>query len=295
MTTRTIHAALRVSLCAAAVLLFASAPASAEDSYAEVLFLRGDVTAQRRGAPLEAKVGTRLVSGDTIVAGADSGASLRLFGGLEATDHDHVQVKANTTLAIESLAETAGAPKKGVLGLIKGALSWITGGSGEAKRDVQVHAPTTIGGVRGTEFRMIVEAPGSTRIEVLEGTVNTTGASSELDVGPGKGSRVRPGGEPETLHPLPAAPTVKAGDGGALDRFSFQWSKVQGAASYVVEIALEESFTRIVYEQGEEATQHEPVSAKLPEHAGAFYWRVSAVDADGYQGFYSAAGSFTLP
>ncbi len=293
MTTRPTPATLLACVLLAA-LLGAVGSASAADGHAEVLYLRGDVTAKGAGGAKALSVGTKLVPGDTITAGADSGASLRLFGGLKATDHDHVQVKAGTTLEIASLGE-GGGPKKGVLSLLKGALSYITGGSGEVERDVQVKTRTTIGGVRGTEFRIVVEASEATRVETLEGTVNVAGAKSDLDVTAGSGSRVAADAEPEELHPLPVAPQLAGRTEGTLDRFRLQWQAVDGAASYVVEIALEESFTRIVYEAGEEATTHEPVSVALPEQAGTFFWRVSAVDADGYQGFYSRPGSFRLP
>jgi hypothetical protein len=183
---------------------------------------------------------------------------------------------------------------------LKGAVEVVTSGSAESRKQVEVETPTAIGGVRGTEFRVAVEpaagdAPVATRVETLDGNVMTAASGAEATVGGGFGSRARQGSPPDPPRPLPLAPApVEPADGTAIDTFAFRWEPVDGAVVYVLEIAEDGGFLRV--DQRFEIVDPEfaPASASVPRQTEPLYWRVSAVDAEGFRGLTSPPRSFTI-
>ena len=71
---------------------------------------------------------------------------------------------------------------------------------------------------------------------------------------------------------------------------AFEWSATAQAASYLLEVATDASFTNIVYSATVNATSHTSTSSLNPETL--YYWRVRAENACG-PGAYSATFSFT--
>lgn len=269
-------------------------------SNAEILFVRGDVRVETGDSrSLAVGIGARLLPGDVVVTGADGAASLRLFGAEDAPDHDHVQVRSDSRLEIGQLfVSKEGGFRAGAVRLLKGAVDFVTSGSTERRRQIEVETPTIIGGVRGTGYRVVIEGDeaASTRVETLEGTVFSAAEADEVAVAGGFGSRGNEGEPPGAPTPLLAGPSLSSPASGAtLESFVFLWSEVPGAVSYVVEIALEPEFARIVYRATPDLARHDPVDARLPEQDTPYWWRVSAVDGDDFQGMNSEAGSFVLP
>ncbi len=263
-----------------------------QDSSAEVLYLAGGVSATHAdGAAVEVAVGTRLVAGDTLVTAADGLASLRLIGHEESLEHDHMLVSSGTTVVIADVFVDAERKQRNVvLKLLDGLVEIVTAHSGEGRTAIDVETPTAIGGVRGTEFRVAVEpaadaAPVATRVETLDGAVELQGQGEVLAVTGGHGSRVREGEAPGPLHPLPPAPVLAdPPDGARPAAFAFRWEPVDGAAGYVVEIAEDAAFHRLAHRAAVDGPEYAPAQVRLPLREAGYHWRVSAVDADGFQG-----------
>jgi hypothetical protein len=269
---------------------------------AEVLYVRGQVTARAAGgATLPAGVGARLEVGDVLVTGADGSASLRLIGAEQSLDHDHLFVDPDSELEIAQLLVTEDRGwRSALVRLFKGAVEVVTSGSAESRKQVEVETPTAIGGVRGTEFRIAVEpaagdAPVATRIESLDGNVMTAAAGAEVTVGGGFGSRAREGSPPDPPRPLPPAPALVApAEGAAIETFAFRWEPVDGAASYVLEIAEDGGFLRVDQRIETVDPEFAPDRAALPQQSDPLHWRVSAVDDEGFRGLTSPPRSFTI-
>lgn len=272
-------------------------------SSAELLYTRGAVTARSAsGTGLPAGIGARLQTGDVLVTGSDGSASVRLIGVGESLEHDHMFVDAGSEVEIaQLLVVEEGGWRSAFVKLVKGAVEVVTSGSAESKKQVEVETPTAIGGVRGTEFRVTVEeatdgSPLATRVETLDGNVMTAASGAEVTVGAGFGSRTRQGQPPDPPRALPRAPLpTQPADGGTLDGFEFRWDPVDGAAVYVLEIALDDEFLHI--DQKVETTEPylTPASASLPIQDGPLHWRVSVIGAEGFRGPASAPRSFIVP
>jgi hypothetical protein len=136
----------------AAVLLgFTSAGLAADAG--EVKTATGSVHLERAGKKLPVKIGMAVQQSDTLVTGADGSA------GVTFTDNSLLSVGPNSVLAIEkySFDTTTHAGqfdtsmKKGTLAVISGK---IVKQSPEAMR---VRTPSSIMGVRGTEFVVKVD------------------------------------------------------------------------------------------------------------------------------------------
>ena len=136
----------------AAVLLGFASTAIAADA-GQIKTATGTVHLERSGKKLPVKIGMPVLQSDTVVTGADGAA------GITFTDNSLLSVGPNSVLAIDKYAfdSTTHAGqfdtslKKGTLAVISGK---IVKQSPEAMR---VRTPSSIMGVRGTEFVVKVD------------------------------------------------------------------------------------------------------------------------------------------
>ena len=139
-------------LTLAAVLLgFATAGLAADAG--EIKTATGTVHLERGGKKLPVKVGMPVQQSDTVVTGADGSA------GITFTDNSLLSVGPNSVLAIDKYAfDTTTHVGQFDTNLKKGTLAVISGKivkqSPEAMR---VRTPSSIMGVRGTEFVVKVD------------------------------------------------------------------------------------------------------------------------------------------
>ena len=139
-------------LTVAAVLLgFATAGLAADAG--EIKTATGTVHLERAGKKLPVKVGMPVQQSDTVVTGADGSA------GITFTDNSLLSVGPNSVLAIDKYAfDTTTHVGQFDTNLKKGTLAVISGKivkqSPEAMR---VRTPSSIMGVRGTEFVVKVD------------------------------------------------------------------------------------------------------------------------------------------
>ena len=138
---------LLLSGLAAAIACLATAPVSA-DSVGQVKVSAGSVFIERAGKRLPGPVGTNVEASDNIVTGSDGSA------GITFVDNSRLSLGPSSTLAISRFnfnpttheGNFDSALKRGTLSVISGKL---------AKRSpdaMTVSTPSTILGVRGTEF-----------------------------------------------------------------------------------------------------------------------------------------------
>lgn len=177
-----------------------------------------------------------------------------------------------------------------------GAGTGASAGTGGAP-GFRVETPQGVLGVRGTEFRVVVEpASAQTRGEVLEGRVAVNGLqgrSAQL-VSAGQGVVVDRRGEVTPPSPLPAAPDL-SGLPQHHDRplLRFTLRAAPGVRAYRGQVATEEHFEQILADQRSPVTQGQAELrfADLPD--GTYLLRLRAEDAQGLQGLDSRL-AFTL-
>ncbi len=285
---------------AVAPLLRAGEPAGLYVTYAvrrrgrtvgSVVAVRGDVSTGAPGAERTPVVlGARLAEGDWLRTGADSIAVIIL------EDKSRVRVGAQSELRLKAIMLTHDGTRRVRLELPSGHIESIVRPAG-ANSQFEIISGTSVAGVRGTTFRVAATADGaadggSTRLETLEGLVGLDAASTTVDVPKGKGTQALAGRPPEPPRDLLPAPSVSGpyfGSIGGNKRLA--WRAAAGAGAYRVEVARDAGFVNGYARIETKAT--EILAASVPG-AGRWYWRVTAVDPDGFVGFASKTYAFEL-
>ena len=173
---------------------------------------------------------------------------------------------------LRGYAEVRGAKREGPLRLVTG------------------HA---IAGVRGTVFRLALPEDKTTRLETTEGTVHFAGTRGTSFVTRGEGSRVDASGYPERVRSLLLEPRIleplrgvrRMGD-------VLAWLPVPHADTYRVEFARTAQFDDAYWSV---STTRDRLLVSDAHTPGQWFWRVTAVDRDGFSGFSSKIYAFTVP
>jgi hypothetical protein len=143
---------MRKALIMAVVLAIAGPVAAADVGLVKVA--KGDVRVERNGAKLPVVVGMGLAASDVIVTGADGSA------GITFTDNSLVSVGPGSVFAIDKysfdttthVGEFQGSLKQGRLAAVSGKMVK------QSPESMKIRTPSSIMGVRGTEFVVQVDA-----------------------------------------------------------------------------------------------------------------------------------------
>jgi hypothetical protein len=135
-----------------AVGLLGFATVSLADDVGQIKVMAGTVHLEREGKRLPAQVGMAVRQSDSLITGFDGTA------GVTFTDNSLLSVGPNSTLAIDRYAfdstthagQFDASLKKGSLAVVSGKIVKQSPGA------MRVHTPTSIMGVRGTEFAVKV-------------------------------------------------------------------------------------------------------------------------------------------
>ena len=137
-------------IIAAGLLCFASV--SVANDVGQIKVMAGTVHLEREGKRFPAQVGMAVRQSDSLITGFDGTA------GVTFTDNSLLSVGPNSTLAIDRYAfdstthagQFDASLKKGSLAVVSGKIVKQSPGA------MRVHTPTSIMGVRGTEFAVKV-------------------------------------------------------------------------------------------------------------------------------------------
>jgi len=126
--------------------------AAAADGIATVKSFRGDVRIERAGSELPVAVGTALQQADTVVTGSDGSA------GLTFADDTLISLGARSRFVIDRYRfDRASKGGEFQSTLSRGRMAVVSGKIAKSQIDaMKVRTPTSLLGVRGTEF--VVEA-----------------------------------------------------------------------------------------------------------------------------------------
>ena len=131
-----------------AVVLLGTAGVASADDVGRVKVAKGSVAIERAGRILPATVGMALHEGDVVVTGRDGAA------GVTFNDDSLLSVGPDSALAIDRFAfDTTTHAGRFDASLRQGTLSAVSGKIARQSPDaMKVRTPSTILGVRGTEF-----------------------------------------------------------------------------------------------------------------------------------------------
>lgn len=246
---------------------------------AVVTHVTGNVRVKPADGPFRPlTVGERITGGETVLTGPRSFATFRL------ADASVLKQQPSTRLVFGRLAAY------GDTGMVSTEVNLQDGRlEANASRQVapgggfNVKTPIAVAGLRGTAFRLNMDAEGKTlRGEVLDGAVGVTAARREVVVPAGQGTLAEAGRPPAPARPLLPPPEVIALPGRirALP-IRFSWQRNEAARSWRAQVATDADFSQPLFE----TLTDEPAvewDGALPD--GRYFLRLRAVDADGLEG-----------
>lgn len=144
------------------VLLAAALTARALEPAANLSIYFGECRVWHQGKADEAEVGQPLFTGDSVMTGKDSRAELSFVDGTSVRISEQARLLVVQADTLRSLK------------LLWGRLWAKVARLSSSKTRFQVETPTAVAGVRGTVFRVEVDADSATRVAVEEGEVEVS-------------------------------------------------------------------------------------------------------------------------
>ncbi|MEO6018052.1 MAG: FecR domain-containing protein, partial [Polaromonas sp.] len=251
----------------------------------KVISAEGDVTLG--GSPMQP--GAAIGDGSQLKTGANSSAVIEMGDGsrIKILPNSLAEVVTNRSYAMRD-ASASGSTNwfSGLLRLSAGTLEALASKNIKRATPLQVETPTSLVGVRGTEFRVAFDDPAgnSARTEVVEGNVRTDNPAQQVgaDLITGTGAVVKPAEREIRVVKLLPAPDM-GGVPGEILKPAGSWPMpvLAGAQAYRVQVASDDKFDRIVRDLKVSTS-----SADLATLAnGNWFARVRGIDAQGLEGF----------
>ena len=258
---------------------------SSVPSTAKVISASGDVQVQGAAATPGVTVG----EGGKFQTGANSSAVLELADGSRVTVLPNTLAELVTSRSYatrDAAVSASSAWFSGLIRLVQGGLDTAATQGARRATPLQIQTPTSLVGVRGTQFRVAFEDPASNsaRTEVVEGKVraDNTAQQSGADLPKGTGAVVKATEKDVKVVKLLPAPDL-AGIPSVVIRQQGGWPMpaLRGSSGYRVQVASDEKFEKIVRD-----LKVTTASADLATLAnGTWFARVRGIDAQGLEGF----------
>ena len=221
--------------------------------------------------------GTLIHLGDHLKSGNDSSVAVKF------ADNSILTLHSDSSIRFDHLSA------HGVTGMVDSRLHLLEGrmdtrvipASGPGSR-FEIKTPSAISAVRGTEYRaLVIPESQSSNIEVLKGKVLVTGAQKKKLINAGFGTQVVKGKPPIAPRKLLEPPVFNNIDEILRSiHFLVSWEPVDGAVQYRIELAANNHFNTIIWQEFSEYTR-----AALPDLPdGAYSIRVRGVDKSGLEG-----------
>jgi len=249
-----------------------------EPSQAQVEAVSGNVIARTSdGKNIALQVGVKFSEGVQIETGVDGFLTMSL------PDASRISLPSNSRVKFSKLrmARYTKSPRT-ELTLQRGHIESRVAPLDANHGSYEVHTPSSVAGVRGTQFRVGVDGGGVTN-EVLSGKVAVGDAKhvSDLPLSAGQGNIVNAKGVGAEIDLLPAPQLDSAAHNGNVgDKAQIQLLPVAGARAYHVQIANDPDALDVLAESRSNSTHFK--FASLAE--GSYFARVSAIDKNGLEG-----------
>lgn len=232
-------------------------------------------TGEHQASPKILKIGMVLTAGDLITVNENANVLL------EFADLSQLFLSSNSQLkltGIKKFSDSGLADSQ--VELIKGRVE----NSVKTKNTrFQINTPSANTAVRGTSFRVAVDQSNTdiSRIEVLEGVVNTQGSGSDQAIKAGFGTVVAQGEAPRPPVKLLPAPDIN--DPSSYSRklpVDIKWQMIRGAKNYRIQVREAAGEQTVVIN---ETTNLPRFSTSLLED-GHFIITLRAIDSAGLEG-----------
>ena len=244
---------------------------------ARVLAVEGDVSmTDVRGRQTRLKTGDAIPQGAVLRTGALESLSLGLLG------NARVLIKSDSELKLGSNAETARDRTRSILlDLRRGALENEVEKRSSSGGRFEIRTPAGTAAVRGTTFR-VTASETRTSTEVLAGAVKLKNRAGAVELAAGFASSAAADRAPEPPHALLPAPDL-AGLPQRIERVpsDLPIPALAGASAYRTQIAVDESFTALLFDQ----TAPLPIARVRDLPDGEYRLRMRGIDESGFEGY----------
>jgi len=257
-------------------------------STAKVISAEGDA----RLGGVKMLPGAALADGSKLKTGPNSSAVIELGDGsrVKILPNSLAEVVTNRDYAMRD-ASASGSSNwfSGLMRLTEGALEALASKTAKRATPLQIETPTSVVGVRGTEFRVAFDDPigKAARTEVIEGKVraDNPAQASGADLPMGTGAVVKPTEKEVKVVILLPAPDLAGIPSEVLKpQGSWPMPTLAGASAYHVQVASDEQFDKIVRDLKVDGNSGGSADlGSLPN--GSWFARVRGIDAVGLEGF----------
>ena len=253
----------------------------------KVISAEGDVTLG--GSAMQP--GATLADGAKIKTGVNSSAVIELGDGsrVKILPNSLAEVVANRNYAMRD-ASASGSTNwfSGLMRLSEGALEALVSKTTKRATPLKIETPTSVVGVRGTEFRVSFDDPlgKSARTEVIEGLVRADNPAqqSSANLPMGTGAVIKPTDKSIQVVPLLPAPDLSGVTDEVLKPLgSWPMPTLAGASAYRVQVASDENFDKIARDLKVSALSADLSSLPI----GNWFARVRGIDGAGLEGYNS--------
>jgi hypothetical protein len=256
----------------------------------KIVSVQGDV--QLAGQP--ATVGQAVPTGAQLQTAANSSAVIELADNsrVKVLPSSVAQVVTSDQYAMRSAGSASTPWFSGLIRLAQGALEAFATPGTKRATPLQIQTPTSVVGVRGTEFRVAFDDPATknARTEVITGLVRADNPAqgSGADLPKGTGAVISPAQREVKAVQLLPAPDLSA-SAAEINRsdVSANWSLPtltsvgSGAQAWRVQVASDETFNQIVRDLRVSGNQIDLGTLTN----GNWHARVRGIDAQGLEGF----------
>lgn len=233
----------------------------------------------------DARQGDKLAARDFVRTGPASAARLAL------ADGSFVSLLADSQIRLSQVQLNKELKREVHIDLQRGKVEALADYKGPGSR-FDIATATAIAGVRGTHFRVGLRADNKTAVETLKGTVELAAPKTRkaVMVVAGNAAVVDAKGEPSPPRALLGPAEILGPLAGTLSVGTvLEWVSVGGAKTYRLEVGKDAEFVSEVHVY--RLQDHEwAIPPNLP--AGQWFWRVLALDDEGFVGLPSKVHGF---
>ena len=207
----------------------------------------GDVTVRSGPAksPRAVVPDMELHAGDVLATGPEGNVTLEYFDGYR------LRLDADSELVLRALDGYSGTSVyRGEMQLPRGRIESRSPPRHDPATGIRVDTPGGVTSTRGTQFRVNAEPKqAAARTEVLDGSVDVTGAGQAVNVAAGFGTVARSGEPPRQPVPLLPAPDLAATEPRQRQvPVAIAIAPLPGAHAYRVQIAADPAFAIVLFD-----------------------------------------------
>ena len=251
---------------------------------ARLVSVEGDV----QSGGISVATGQAIAEGGKLQTGANSSAVVELGDGtrVKILPNSLAEVVSNRNYAMRDASTSATTTwYSGLVRLAQGSLETLAAKIAQRATPLNVETPTSLVGVRGTQFRVAYEDPASrnSRTEVIEGLVraDNPAQASSAELAAGTGAVINPAQKEVRVVQLLPAPDLTAWPAELFKpRAALTLPTLAGASAFRIQVASDAQFDRIVRDLKVAGQSVELGSLA----SGNWYARLRGIDGLGLEG-----------